>query len=68
MSAQNLLPDHTIIVTGAATGIGQAFALGAAAQGAHVLVADMNAADETMDLFRQAGGKATYARVDVSDD
>ena len=68
MSAQNLLPDHTIIVTGAATGIGQAFALGAAAQGAHVLVADMNAADETMDLIRQAGGKSTYARVDVTDD
>ena len=68
MSAQNLLPDHTIIVTGAATGIGQAFALGAAAQGAHVLVADMNAADETMDLIRQAGGRSTYAKVDVSDD
>jgi len=68
MSAQNLLPDQTIIVTGAATGIGQAFALGAAAQGAHVLVADMHAADETMDLIRQAGGRSTYAKVDVSDD
>jgi len=68
MSAQNLLPDHTIIVTGAATGIGQAFALGAAAQGAHVLVADMSPADETMDRIRQAGGRSTYARVDVSDD
>jgi 3-oxoacyl-[acyl-carrier protein] reductase len=68
MSVQNLLPDQTIIVTGAATGIGQAFALGAAAQGAHVLVADMNAADETMDLIRQAGGRSTYAKVDVSDD
>ncbi len=68
MSAQNLLPDQTIIVTGAATGIGQAFALGAAAQGAHVLVADMNAADETMDLIRQAGGRSTYAKVDVGDD
>ncbi len=68
MSAQNLLPDHTIIVTGAATGIGQAFALGAAAQGAHVLVADRSPADETMDLIRQAGGKSTYAKVDVSDD
>jgi 3-oxoacyl-[acyl-carrier protein] reductase len=68
MSAQNLLPEHTIIVTGAATGIGRAFALGAAAQGAHVLVADMHAADETMDLIRQAGGKSTYAKVDVSDD
>jgi len=66
--AQNLLPEHTIIVTGAATGIGQAFALGAAAQGAHVLVADMNAADETMDLIKAQGGRATYARVDVSDD
>ena len=66
--AQNLLPEHTIIVTGAATGIGQAFALGAAAQGAHVVVADMNAADETMDLIKAQGGRATYARVDVSDD
>ncbi|NBQ91532.1 MAG: SDR family oxidoreductase [Betaproteobacteria bacterium] len=68
MAAQNLLPGQTIIVTGAATGIGQAFALGAAAQGAHVLVADMNAADETLDLIAKAGGRATYARVDVSDD
>ncbi len=68
MSAQNLLPGQTIIVTGAATGIGQSFALGAAAQGAHVLVADMNAADETMDLIAKAGGRATYAQVDVSDD
>ncbi len=68
MSAQNLLPEQTIIVTGAATGIGQAFALGAAAQGAHVVVADMNGADETMDLITQAGGRATYAKVDVSDD
>lgn len=66
--AQNLLPEHTIIVTGAATGIGQAFALGAAAQGAHVVVADMNAADETMDLIKSRGGRATYTRVDVSDD
>lgn len=66
--AQNLLSGHTIIVTGAATGIGQAFALGAAAQGAHVVVADMNAADETLDLIKSQGGRATYARVDVSDD
>lgn len=68
MSAQNLLSEHTIIVTGAATGIGQAIALGAATQGAHVLVADMNPADETMDLIGQAGGQSTYARVDVSDE
>lgn len=68
MPARDLLTDHTIIVTGAATGIGQAFARGAAAQGAHVVVADMNAADETMDLIRGSGGHATYARVDVGDE
>jgi 3-oxoacyl-[acyl-carrier protein] reductase len=68
MNPRDLLTDQTIIVTGAATGIGQAFALGAAAQGAHVVVADMHAADETLDLIAQAGGRATYARVDVSDE
>ena len=68
MSAQNLLPGQTIIVTGAATGIGQAFALGAAAQGAHVVVADMHGSDETMDRIGQIGGAATAVRVDVSDD
>ncbi|MBM3388442.1 MAG: SDR family oxidoreductase [Betaproteobacteria bacterium] len=68
MGTQPLLAERTIIVTGAATGIGQAFALGAASQGAHVLVADMNAADETLDLIRSLGVKATYARVDVSDE
>ena len=68
MTAQHLLTDQTIIVTGAATGIGQAFALGAAAQGAHVLVADMHDADMTMDQIAKAGGRATYANVDVSND
>jgi len=68
MTAQHLLTDQTIIVTGAATGIGQAFALGAAAQGAHVLVADMHDADMTMDQIAKAGGRATYAKVDVSND
>jgi 3-oxoacyl-[acyl-carrier protein] reductase len=31
-----------IVITGAATGIGQAFALACAAHGANVVVADMN--------------------------
>ncbi len=68
MSAQHLLDQHTVIVTGAATGIGQAFAVGAAAQGANVVVADMNAADETVALIEAAGGKALALRVDVADD
>jgi NAD(P)-dependent dehydrogenase (short-subunit alcohol dehydrogenase family) len=68
MPAQHLLDQQTIIVTGAATGIGQAFAAGAAAQGANVVVADMNAADETVALVERAGGKALALQVDVADD
>ncbi len=68
MAAQNLLTDRTIIVTGGATGIGQAFAVGCAAQGANVVVADMNAADETVARVEQAGGKAIAVKVDVADD
>jgi NAD(P)-dependent dehydrogenase (short-subunit alcohol dehydrogenase family) len=63
----DLLAGHTIIVTGAATGIGQAFAIGAAAQGANVVVADINAADETVAAIEAAGGKALAVRVDVAD-
>lgn len=68
MQAHNLLADRTVIVTGAATGIGQAFAVGCAAQGANVVVADMNAADETVAAVEAAGGRALAVRVDVSDD
>ena len=68
MSAQNLLTDRTVIVTGAATGIGQAFAVGCAAQGATVVIADMSTADETVALVEQAGGKALALKVDVADD
>jgi 3-oxoacyl-[acyl-carrier protein] reductase len=68
MPARDLLTDRTVIVTGAATGIGQAFAIGCAAQGANVVVADLNAADETVAAVEKAGGKAIAVRVDVSDD
>ena len=68
MSTHDLLAGRTVIVTGAATGIGQAFALGCAAQGANVAAADMNAADETIALIEKAGGQAFAVRVDVSDE
>ncbi len=67
MTTHDLLAGRTIVVTGAATGIGQAFAVGAAAQGANVVVADMNAADETVAAVEAAGGKALALRVDVAD-
>ena len=68
MSAQNLLTDRTVIVTGAATGIGQAFAVGCATQGANVVIADLTPADETVALVEKAGGKALAVKVDVADD
>lgn len=68
MNSHDLLAERTIIVTGAATGIGQAFAIGAAAQGANVVVADMKAADETLATIETAGGRALAVRVDVADD
>ncbi len=64
----DLLAGRTVIVTGAATGIGQAFAVGCAAQGANVVAADMNPADETVAAVEQAGGQAIAVRVDVADD
>lgn len=64
----DLLKGRTVVVTGAATGIGQAFALGCAAQGAHVVVADLGPADETMAALDRAGAPALYVKCDVADD
>jgi NAD(P)-dependent dehydrogenase (short-subunit alcohol dehydrogenase family) len=68
MQTHDLLSGRTVIVTGAATGIGQAFALGCAAQGANVVVADLGPAEETMAAIERTGAKAHYVRTDVSDD
>lgn len=67
MSSTPLLDGRTVIVTGAATGIGQAFAQACGAHGARIVVADMGPADETMGLLQDAGVEALYARVDVAD-
>ena len=68
MAQKPLLDGRTIVITGAATGIGQAFALACATHGANVVVADMNAADETVAGVERAGTRALPVRVDVSDD
>lgn len=67
MSLPPLLDGRTVIVTGAATGIGQAFALACSVQGANIVVADMGPADETMDLIVRQGGQAVYVKTDVAD-
>ena len=67
MADNRILDGRTVVVTGAATGIGQAFSLAAAAHGAKVVVADMNPAQKTVELIEGAGGQAKYVQVDVSD-
>ncbi|MFC6784696.1 glucose 1-dehydrogenase [Halobaculum halobium] len=57
------------IVTGGAAGIGRATAQRFAAEGASVVVADIDADDlaETVDLIEADGGEATAVETDVSD-
>ncbi len=63
------LSGKTVIVTGAAGGLGRAFALGFSSRGANVVVADMNEAGsaETVALIEAAGGKAVAVATNVSD-
>ena len=57
------------IVTGAAHGIGAAYAAALAAEGAAVVVADLNeqVGEETVAKIVADGGKAIFVRTDVSD-
>src|SRR6267154_2336742 len=66
-----LLAQRTAIVTGASSGIGRAIAAGFAAEGATVIVADLNiepieGGEPTVELIRRAGGAAFFETVDVS--
>mgnify|MGYP002655073445 FL=1 len=63
------LSGKTVIITGAAGGLGRAFALGFAERGASVVVADMNEAGsaETVSLIEVAGGKAIAVQTNVTD-
>lgn len=61
--------DKSVIVTGAAQGIGRACAEAFAAEGARVLIADvaMDAAAEVERAITEAGGTARVVRCDVGD-
>ncbi len=64
-----LLQNHIAVVTGAASGIGRAIALGFAREGAQVAVLDVNGegAAKTAAEIGAAGGKAQAFTLDVSD-
>jgi NAD(P)-dependent dehydrogenase (short-subunit alcohol dehydrogenase family) len=56
----------TVLITGAATGIGRATALAFGRQGANVAIGDVDErARETADLIVRSGAKAFYQQTDV---
>jgi 3-hydroxybutyrate dehydrogenase len=64
------LADQVAIVTGAAGGLGRAIAQRYAAEGAHVVVADLDgaAAKATASAIVAGGGRATGLAMDVTDE
>jgi NAD(P)-dependent dehydrogenase (short-subunit alcohol dehydrogenase family) len=60
------LKDRVAIVTGAARGIGQAYCLALAREGAHIVAVDILSCAETVAQVQQAGGKALGVMADVT--
>jgi NAD(P)-dependent dehydrogenase (short-subunit alcohol dehydrogenase family) len=65
------LSGKSAIVTGAASGIGRAIALKFAAEGAHVVLADVREEPReggaaTLELIRRSGGSAEFAGCDIA--
>jgi NAD(P)-dependent dehydrogenase (short-subunit alcohol dehydrogenase family) len=58
--------DKIAVVTGGAAGLGQAFAQRLAQDGAHVVIADLAPADDTVKLVTAAGCEALAVKCDVA--
>jgi len=62
------LAGKTAVISGAASGIGQAAAVRLAADGAQVVIADRAKPDETLQMIAKGGGKATAVECDVGNE
>ena len=58
--------DKIAVISGGSHGIGQAFAERLAQDGAHIVIADIAKADETVKMVEQAGRRALACTCDVS--
>lgn len=68
----NDMDGRIVLVTGSATGLGAAIALGAAQRGAHAIVLNytksVNEAEQTADACRAAGAQVSVVQADVGED
>ena len=60
------LKDKVAVITGAAQGIGAAFAVGYAKEGAKIVIADILDGKEAVEAVGNAGSKAVYVKTDVT--
>lgn len=61
------LQGRTAVITGAAQGIGRAYAIGMAQEGAAIVAVDRDDCAETAALVKQVGGKCLPVTADITD-
>jgi NAD(P)-dependent dehydrogenase (short-subunit alcohol dehydrogenase family) len=62
------LKDNVAIITGATRGIGAAFAVGFAKEGARIVIGDLADAADTVKRVEEAGSEAIPVKTDVSNE
>jgi NAD(P)-dependent dehydrogenase (short-subunit alcohol dehydrogenase family) len=60
------LKNKVAVITGAARGIGAAFALGFAKEGATIVIGDIRDGKKTLAAVEKAGGEALYVKTDIT--